>query len=99
MEQTMPTNERDFTESQLRNAGASALFVAYYKAATPNASARREIEQGPFDLEELNDNPSLGGGFFNALWSGDETAALRRADASNAAILQTVTGKTREDTF
>lgn len=93
------STEREYTEAELRAAGASALFVAYYKVADAGASARREVEQGPFSLEELNENPSLGGGFFNALWSGDEVQALRRADGHNSTILEEVTGKTREDTF
>lgn len=91
--------DRMFTEEELRDRGASALFVAYYKEADASASARREVEEGPFTLLALNDAPQLGGGFFEALWTGDETAALRRADSHNARILERVTGRTREDTF
>lgn len=87
------------TEAELRSAGASDLFVSYYRAAPPQASARREVETGAFDLEQLSDDPSVGGHFFEALWTGDEVGALRRADARNAAVLEEVTGKTREDTF
>jgi len=96
MEQNSTTR---LTEDDLRAAGASALFVAYYREAGPAASARREVERGPFDLEELNESPNRGGGFFKALWTGDEVGALRRADSKNARILEAVTGKTREDTF
>jgi hypothetical protein len=91
--------DREYSSDELRDAGASALFVAYYQTADTDASARREIESGPFSLEELNEKPRLGGGFFAALWNGDEVQALRRADSKNAAILEIVTGKTREDTF
>ena len=91
--------KQSYSEESLRNSGASALYVAYYQAASASASARREVESGPFTLEELNASPELGGGFFAALWNGNETQALRRADSRNAKILKEVTGKTREDTF
>jgi len=74
-------------ESKLRNAGASALFVAYYKAAPPEATARREVDSGPFSLEDLNESPHLGGGFFQALWNGNESNARARADSNNSEIL------------
>ena len=78
------------TEEQLRNAGASALFVAYYKAASPKATARSEVDRGPFTLEELNNSPHLGGGFFKALWNGNEVEARRRADTNNSRILDSL---------
>jgi len=99
MAQAETPSDRMYSEDELREAGASALFVAYYKAADAGATARREVERGPFSLDELDDNPSLGGGFFEALWTGDEVQALRRADGHNSTILETVTGKTRADTF
>jgi len=85
------TNE--LTEAELRTAGASALFVAYYKIAPSDASARSEVESGPFSLSDLNDNPNLGGGFFAALWNGDESGAFARADSRNLTILEEATGK------
>ena len=88
-----------YDEATLADAGASPLFVEYYDKAPTGASARREVESGPFSLDELNQSPSLGGGFFEALWEGDTTQAIRRADSSNASILESVTGMTREDTF
>jgi hypothetical protein len=88
-----------YDEATLADAGASPLFVEYYDEAPTGASARREVESGPFSLDELNQSPSLGGGFFEALWEGDTTQAIRRADSSNARILESVTGMTREDTF
>lgn len=91
--------DRLFTEDTLRDKGASDLFLAYYFAADGTASARREVESGPFPMETLNEKPHLGGGFFQALWEGDEVQALRRADTKNHAILAHLTGKTREDTF
>lgn len=77
-----------YTEAELRDAGASDLFIRYYKAAPPSASARWEVEAGPFDLEELNDRPHVGGHFFSHLWEGDADAAWARADLSNRAILE-----------
>jgi hypothetical protein len=88
-----------YDETMLENAGASPLFVEYYDEAPAGASARREVESGPFSLDELNQSPELGGGFFQALWEGDTTKAIRRADSSNARILESITGMTREDTF
>jgi hypothetical protein len=93
------STNREYTEDELRDAGASALFCGYYRIADAGASARREVESGPFSLDKLNDNPQLGGGFFAALWEGDETQALRRADSHNSTILEEVTGKTQEDTL
>jgi hypothetical protein len=84
------SNARAFTREELRTAGASAMFIAYYMNAPPQASARREIEQGPFMLSELNDTPRLGGGFFQALWNGDESAARRRADITNSQVLEEI---------
>ena len=91
--------DNSYDGSTLENAGASPLFVEYYDEAPTGASARREVESGPFSLDELNQSPALGGGFFEALWEGDTTQAIRRADSSNARILESVTGMTREDTF
>jgi hypothetical protein len=91
--------DNSYDEATLTNAGASLLFVEYYDEAPTGASARREVESGPFTLDELNQSPSLGGGFFEALWEGDTTQAIRRADSSNARILESVTGMKREDTF
>jgi hypothetical protein len=84
------STEREFTREQLRTAGASAMFIAYYINAPANASARREVEQGPFDLSDLNDSPRLGGGFFAALWNGNESAARRHADSQNSQILEEI---------
>jgi len=92
-------SQTPYDDAQLRNAGASTLFVEYYDEAPAGASARREVESGPFSLDDLDEAPTLGGGFFEALWEGDTTQAIRRADSSNAAILERVTGMTREDTF
>jgi hypothetical protein len=97
--ETTTSESRTYTEQELREAGASALYIAYYNVASAKASARSEVERGPFTLDELNNTPRLGGGFFKALWTGDETAALRRADSSNAAILEVAIGKTAADTF
>jgi hypothetical protein len=97
MSETM--SERQYSTDELLDAGASDLFASYYEAAPNNASGRREVEKGVFDLDELNDNPSLGGGFFESLWNGDMIQAIRRADSHNAKILEEVTGMTREDTF
>lgn len=91
--------DKTYSEDELLNAGASALFCAYYKIADSGASAVCEVEQGPFSLEELNNSPHLGGGFFKALWSGNEKMALRQADGHNSTILEEATGKTRADTF
>jgi hypothetical protein len=91
--------ENSYNGATLASAGASLLFVEYYDEAPSGASARREVESGPFSLDELDESPSLGGGFFEALWEGNTTQAIRRADAANARILESVTGLTREDTF
>lgn len=79
--------DREYSSKDLRAAGASNLFVRYYENAPADASARREVERGPFSLEKLNDQPSLGGGFFAALWKGNMPAARRRADQNNRRIL------------
>lgn len=90
---------REYSAQELREAGASELFISYYQIAPSTASARSEVENSLFDLSDLNERPSRGGGFFEALWSGDEVQAIRRADTNNEEILKEVTGKTREDTF
>lgn len=79
---------REHNAAELRNAGASELFVNYYLAAPEGASARREVESGPFSLGELNDSPALGGGFFAALWNGNLWKAWRLADSKNATVLE-----------
>jgi hypothetical protein len=97
MEQKTTNSTEAFTEDQLRHAGASRLFIEYYNEAEPDASARSEVEHGPFSLEELNDNPNLGGGFFAALWRGEETEAFGRADSRNLAILESATGRSKKE--
>lgn len=99
MEQKTTNSTDTLTKDQLRNAGASRLFIEYYNEAESNASARKEVEQGPFSLEELNDNPNLGGGFFAALWRGEETGAFSRADSRNLAILESATGRSKTETM
>lgn len=87
------STKREFTREVLRAAGASAMFVAYYMNAPAGASARREVDSGPFTLDELSETPHLGGGFFEALWSGNESAARRRADSQNSRILEEIKQK------
>lgn len=76
------------SEAALIEAGASDLFVSYYDTAPERASARHEIDSGPFSLYELADRPHLGGGFFEALWNGNEEQAVWRADNWNREILR-----------
>jgi hypothetical protein len=84
------TTNMEVSEGELRQSGASSLFVHYYTEAPKSASARAEVEQGPFTLEQLAANPSRGGHFFEALWNGHETRAVQRADGRNRQILQDV---------
>jgi len=93
------STNRQYSTQELVNAGASQLFADYYHLAGENASARREVERGPFSLDKLSENPQIGGGFFAALWEGNTVQAIRRADSQNARILESITGMTREDTF
>jgi hypothetical protein len=93
------STNRQYSTQDLLEAGASQLFADYYELAGENASARREVEKGPFSLDKLSQNPDIGGGFFAALWEGDTVQAIRRADSQNARILESVTGMTRADTF
>lgn len=79
--------EKD-TVSKLQAAGASELLIEYYKRAPKSASAVREIENGPFSVEELAEKPSVGGGFFQALWNGDRETARFRADSQNRSIIE-----------
>jgi len=97
MEQQNTTSTDELTEQELWNAGASRLFIEYYNEAEPDASARSEVEQGPFTLDELDDNPNLGGGFFAALWRGEESGAFGRADSRNLAILESATGRSKKE--
>lgn len=78
------------SDNVLLAAGASNLFVSYYHAAPEGASARHEIDSGPFSLYELAEKPHLGGGFFEALWKGEERKAVRRADGWNREILKSM---------
>jgi hypothetical protein len=98
MEAENTTSERrTFTDEELRNAGASALYIAYYNEAGYKASARSEVERGPFTLEELDNTPNLGGGFFAALWRGYETKAFGRADSKNLSILESATARSKQE--
>ena len=96
MEGDNSTND-ELTNEELRNAGASALFVAYYNEAPTGASARVEVESGPFSLDELADDPYLGGGFFAALWNGDEMRAVSGADGKNLPIMEEVLGREKAE--
>jgi len=78
------------SDNALLAAGASDLFVSYYNTAPERASARHEIDSGPFSLYELAEKPRLGGGFFEALWKGEEQKAFNRADAWNREILNSM---------
>jgi len=80
------------SEAELIDAGASDLFVSYYNTAPESASARQEVDTGRFELSELAEKPQLGGGFFEALWNGDERTAVRRADGANRGILRETSG-------
>ena len=80
------------SEAELIDAGASDLFVSYYNTAPESASARREVDDGVFELSELAEKPHLGGHFFEALWSGDVRTAVRRADGANIDILTETPG-------
>jgi hypothetical protein len=80
------------SEAELIDAGASDLFVSYYNTAPESASARHEVDTGRFELSELAEKPQLGGGFFEALWNGDERTAVRRADGANRGILRETPG-------
>ena len=82
----------DVTDEKLLAAGASELFVRYFNTAPESASARHEIETGRFSLSELGEQPALGGGFFEALWNGEERSAVRRADGRNRGILKDTPG-------
>jgi hypothetical protein len=84
------TTMTEVSEEDLRQAGASSLFAHYYDEAPDTASAVREVDRGPFSLDELAERPHLGGHFFEALWNGHETRAVRRADGQNREILQDV---------
>jgi hypothetical protein len=85
-----PIEEEGEMVNKLASHGASELFIEYYEYAPGNASARAEIEVGPFSIEELADNPRLGGHFFEALWEGDRLEASHRADIRNSRLLTSI---------
>jgi len=83
------TNTHRYTTDELRDAGASMLFVDYYNTADPRASARHEVDRRE-DLSGIASNPSIGGSFFEHLWVGHTGKAWMHADSKNRRILNEV---------
>lgn len=90
--------EKDSTQTMfdahdIKAVGGSTLAAQVYTCDYEGRhSVRDEIEDGPFSLGVLSENPSLGGHFFAAVWDGDFDRAYARADGSNRQILDEVKG-------
>jgi|APHM01.1.fsa_nt_gi hypothetical protein len=69
MEQKNATTTDELTEEQLRNAGASATYVAYYKAAMDAGVSTASTNHAE---HVVNQGVSYsGGGFHESLWDAD----------------------------
>lgn len=81
--------DRKYTRALLAAAGAHSDFIEVYMTSFDGRhSAAQELDKELFDLEQYSDNPSLGGGFFAALWKDGATEAWPRADGTNRKILE-----------
>lgn len=85
------TNSMNLTEEDLRNAGASATYIAYYLAAKRMGISTNSTNHAE---KVVNGDVSYsGGGFHESLWSAEprfpnNSANPYGADGTNKEILQ-----------
>lgn len=94
MDESTNTNRR-FTTENLREAGASEVFISLYLSSFDGRhSVKEELNQGyGGDVLARDDDPSeVGGHFFKKLWDGDVFEALMRADGNNTKLMSEVFG-------
>lgn len=75
----------EYSAKELREAGASELFVRFYQHAPEDARVRNQLEN-IHGLEKLSESPYLAGGFFQLLWEGRREEAIGTADPDNEEI-------------
>ena len=90
MAQTMPEADEPLTETQLRRAGASVKYIAYYLAAQAMGASTASTRHAEKVIHR-GVNYS-GGGFHESLWDDDprwpNSDNPYGADSTNIAILQ-----------
>lgn len=90
MEQQIASDDSTVTEADLRDAGASATYIAYYQAAerlgeeTPSTRHAEKVVAGIVEYS--------GGGFHESLWNNERRFVLAKenpygADGTNSRIL------------
>jgi len=90
------STNRARTADELRSLGAHEDFIAaYFTEYEGRHSIVDELDPNSAGIgDTFIDNPnkewdaSIGGGYFNALWKDGASAAWRRADGNNRAILE-----------
>lgn len=83
------TNELHLTEEELRDAGASATYIAYYMAAKRLGISTNSTNHAEKVVDR--DSDMHGDGFHEALWNADHRYSGDNpygADATNKKLLQ-----------
>lgn len=83
--ETLTSNR--YTEEELREAGASELFIKFYQNAPKEHPLRRGLEKNQ-DLELISEKPYIGGPFVKHLWKGNETEVIRTATETENKIFR-----------